>query len=126
MFSTNRGALAASTAIALALLAAPAVAQAQVTYDFNLPAQPLADSLRDDGRTNAPIFFKTADGFQRAIAQSRNTFRGDVLFSYQPNPGTVFFAGYGSTLVEPDPLRFAQLRRTVDGLFFKVSYLFRV
>jgi hypothetical protein len=84
------------------------------------------DSLRDDGRTNAPIFFRTANGFERAVAQSRNTFRGDVLFSYQPNPGTVFFAGYGSTLVEPDPLRFAQLRRTVDGVFVKVSYLFRV
>jgi hypothetical protein len=44
-----------------------------------------------------------------------------------PNPGTVVFAGYGNTLAnaEDDP-RTARLRRTVDGLFVKVSYLFRL
>jgi hypothetical protein len=85
------------------------------------------DSLRDDSRTNAPVVFRTASGrFVRAAATSSNTFRGDVLFSYQPNPGTVFFAGYGSSAAEPDPLRFGQLRRTTDGFFLKWSYLFRV
>jgi hypothetical protein len=85
------------------------------------------DSLRDDGRTNAPVFFRTSTGrFVRAAATSSNTFRGDVLFSYQPSPGTVFFAGYGSSAAEPDPLRFGQLRRTNDGFFLKWSYLFRV
>ncbi|GLC23614.1 carbohydrate binding family 9 domain-containing protein [Roseisolibacter agri] len=84
------------------------------------------DSLRDEGRTQAPVFFRTANGYVRAGAQRSNTFRGDVLFSYQPNPGTVFFAGYGSSASEPDPLRFGQLRRTTDGFFLKWSYLFRV
>ena len=33
------------------------------------------------------------------------TFRSDWLFSYQPTPGTVIFAGYGTGLEEPDLLR---------------------
>ncbi|MGZ8377414.1 MAG: DUF5916 domain-containing protein [Gemmatirosa sp.] len=84
------------------------------------------DSLRDEGRTQAPVFFRTATGYVRAAATRSNTFRGDVLFSYVPSPGTVFFAGYGSSAAEPDPLRFGQLRRTTDGFFLKWSYLFRV
>ncbi|MDF1504126.1 DUF5916 domain-containing protein [Roseisolibacter sp. H3M3-2] len=84
------------------------------------------DSLRDEGRTQQPVFLRTANGFVRAGAQRSNTFRGDVLFSFVPNPGTVFFAGYGSSASEPDPLRFGQLRRTTDGFFLKWSYLFRV
>ncbi len=89
------------------------------------------DDLRDYTRTEAPllIFDPGADDFVRATAFDHQTFRGDVLFSYQPNPGTVLFAGYGSTLRDPvdpdDPLR-TGLRRADDGFFFKMSYLFRM
>ena len=52
-----------------------------------------------------------------------------MLFSYQPGPGTVLFAGYGSTLLDPsdpaDPLR-GGLRRVADGFFLKMSYLFHM
>ena len=54
-----------------------------------------------------------------------NAFRGDVLFSYKPTPGTVFFLGYGASLTEPDAFRFQNLSRTSDGFFLKASYLFR-
>lgn len=54
-----------------------------------------------------------------------NSLRADWLFSYRPTPGTVFFAGYGNTMREPDPLRFQQLRRVDDAFFVKASYLFR-
>ena len=84
------------------------------------------DSLRDDSRTNAPILIRRGDTYVRAGATESNVFRGDVLFSYQPTPGTVFFAGYGSTLTEPDALRFGDLRRASDGFFVKLSYLFRL
>jgi hypothetical protein len=42
-------------------------------------------------------------------------------------PGTVLFAGYGNTLanLDEDP-RTARLRRTSDGFFLKLSYLFRL
>jgi hypothetical protein len=84
------------------------------------------DSLRDDSRTNDPILIRNADGtFRRAVAQERGGLRWDGLFSYQPNPGTVFFFGYGSTLASPRFLDTGMLERTRDGFFLKASYLFR-
>ena len=65
------------------------------------------DDLRDDSRTNLPIVVRdSATGaYARALGFERNAFRVDTLFSYQPTPGTVFFAGYGSSLTEPESLR---------------------
>jgi hypothetical protein len=56
----------------------------------------------------------------------RDRLRVDALFSHQPPPGTVFFAGYSSFLTEPRGLQFGSLRRTNDGFFLKASYLFRL
>jgi hypothetical protein len=85
------------------------------------------DALRDEGRTNFPvlIFDDELGDYVRAARQSDNGFRADYLFSYRPNPGTVVFVGYGSSLVEDRELRFTGLRRTTDGFFVKLSYLFR-
>jgi hypothetical protein len=58
--------------------------------------------------------------------ETSNEFRMDWLFSYRPVPGTLFYLGYGSTLEEPEEFRFRDLRRTADGFFGKVSYLFRM
>jgi hypothetical protein len=55
-----------------------------------------------------------------------NDFRNDVLFSYKPTPGTVFFLGYGASLTESEAFRFGNLSRTSDGFFLKASYLFRM
>jgi hypothetical protein len=88
------------------------------------------DALRDDTRTDAPILiYDPAVGdFVRTTPFKHRSFRGDLLFSYQPTPGTVLFAGYGSTLRDPvdpaDPLR-TGFRRADDGFFLKMSYLFR-
>ena len=84
------------------------------------------DSLRDEGGTNFPILIKSGSTFARAGAQSTNRFRADALFSYQPSPGTVLFAGYGSTLQETDPFAFRRLDRQSDAFFLKMSYLFRM
>jgi hypothetical protein len=84
------------------------------------------DDLRDDSRTELPIFYKVGSEHVRALGYERNRFRADWLFSYQPVPGTVFFAGYGSTLSEPEALRFRGLSRVNDGFFVKFSYLFRM
>jgi len=86
------------------------------------------DALRDDSRTGLPILIRDpATGvFAPSPGFERNRFRVDGLFSYQPTPGTVFFAGYSSFLAEPRGLQFDQLRRTNDGFFLKVSYLFRL
>jgi len=86
------------------------------------------DTLRDDGRTELPIVIRDpATGvYEPSLRSERNRFRVDWLFSYQPTPGTVVFAGYGSTLTEAEGLRFRGLRRDTDGFFLKVSYLFRM
>ena len=55
-----------------------------------------------------------------------NVFSTDWLFSYRPVPGTLAYFGYGSTLEEPREFRFQDLRRTRDGFFGKISYLFRL
>ena len=82
------------------------------------------DSLRDDSRTNDPLLVKTATGYRRATAVNRGGLRADWLFSYQPNPGTVLFIGYGSS-VASDEFRPTSLDRVSDGFFVKWSYLFR-
>ena len=86
------------------------------------------DDLRDDSRTNLPIYIRNAAGqYERAAKNYVKSFRADWLFSYQPTPGTVLFAGYGNTLADlDDDTRTARLRRTTDGFFLKLSYLFRL
>ncbi|HEX2212461.1 MAG TPA: DUF5916 domain-containing protein, partial [Mycobacterium sp.] len=84
-------------------------------------------ALRDDSRTNDPVLIRRADGtFRRADAVQRSGFRADWLFSYQPNPGTVLFAGYGTSLSGAAFFEPQDLERTTDGFFVKVSYLFRI
>ena len=86
------------------------------------------DSLRDDSRTNDPILIRdpSTGVYSRAAARTTNAVRLDWLVSYHPTPGTVFYAGYGNSLTEPDALAFRDLHRTSDGFFVKFSYLFRM
>jgi Domain of unknown function (DUF5916) len=97
------------------------------------------DALRDEGRTGRPIitFDECADNaYQVTVACQRSFFRGDFLFSYQPNPGTVVFVGYGAGYTDtrlaaqqfefPRSLGFRGYNRTDDALFVKASYLFRL
>ena len=112
------------------------IARAKIEYQLSRPLfirvvgqyiQDQTDSLRDDSRTNAPILIVRPDGsVQRAAASSSNLFHADVLLSYQPVPGTVVFAGYGSNMLDEDAFQFRGLTRTDDAFFLKLSYLFRL
>jgi hypothetical protein len=83
------------------------------------------EALRDP-TTHAPILVRSSTGvFRPSTRTLSNGFRTDWLFSYQPTPGTVIFAGYGSTMTEPETFRFSNLERQTDGFFVKLSYLFR-
>jgi hypothetical protein len=86
------------------------------------------DALRDAGRTELPVYIRNpVDGtYARADALTRNSFRTDWLFSYQPNPGTVIFAGYGSSMMDSNSFDFRDVTRTADGFFVKLSYLLRL
>jgi hypothetical protein len=79
------------------------------------------DTLRDP-RSGDPLLVSGAP----PARGTQTEFRNDFLFSYKPNPGTVLFFGYGSSLIEADPFSFRRLSRTGDGFFLKASYLFRM
>jgi uncharacterized protein DUF5916 len=112
----------------------------RVVGDYNSYTQ---DALRDDSRTNAPIVAPAPPNGDLApvYAYRSNFFRGDYLFSYQPNPGTVVFVGYGRGFqgfdtTDPqwpadDPTwrpgrRATDLLPVSDAVFVKLSYLFRM
>jgi hypothetical protein len=85
------------------------------------------DALRDP-RSDDPILLRdpTTGTYSRSTKMATNDFRVDWLFSFRPNPGTVVFAGYGSSLSERDAFTLRTLRRVRDGFFVKISYLFRL
>jgi hypothetical protein len=78
-----------------------------------------------DPRDETPLAISSGDLFVRAGKTTIRDFRMDWLFNFVPSPGTVVFAGYGSSLTERDAFRFRDLERVRDGYFVKVSYLFR-
>jgi hypothetical protein len=85
------------------------------------------DSLRDDSRTNLPVYFRNADGsLARAAAFDRLRGRLDFLFSYLPTPGTVIYLGYGNTSRADRPGGTQGLQPNRDVFFMKFSYLFRL
>ena len=85
------------------------------------------DALRDASRTDDPVLIRASDGsFRPAAAVERGGFRADWLFSYQPSPGTVLFAGYGTSLNGAEFFQPRDMERTADGFFIKLSYLFRI
>ncbi len=83
------------------------------------------EALRD-WRTGRVLMVRQDNGaLMPAIGSRSNLLRADWLFSYRPSPGTVFFAGYGSSLTEPDGLAFDRMQRVSDGLFVKLSWVMR-
>lgn len=58
-------------------------------------------------------------------APQLNPLRLDLLLSWRPSPGTVAFLGYGREVTDDEAFRFDGLAPRADGLFLKLSYLFR-
>ena len=83
------------------------------------------DSLRDDSRSNHRVLLLTPSGYVPASAVERGGLRFDWLFSYQPNPGTVFFAGYGASYGNDELYAVSDIPRTADNFFVKLSYVWR-
>jgi hypothetical protein len=84
------------------------------------------DDLRDETRTFLPLIINGT----KALATRSASLHGDWLFSYQPNPGTVLFFGYGTEAdATPDArarFTYQPLVRANDYFFVKLSYLFRM
>ena len=86
------------------------------------------DALRDDSRTNNPllVYDATNQSWVRTQERTDNNLHGEFLFSSKPTPGTVFYAGYGADLTEPEAFGFRSMLRRNDAFFLKASYLFRL
>lgn len=83
------------------------------------------EALRD-WKTGQILLRRRSDGAYVPVTATRsNILQADLLFSYRPSPGTVFFAGYGSSMTEPNALSFSGLERSSDGIFVKLSWVMR-
>jgi hypothetical protein len=71
--------------------------------------------------TGAPLLLSNGDAASSSLIR---TLRVDWLISFEPNPGTVAFFGYGSTLDRPEDVG-RPFRRDADGFFVKLAYQFR-
>ena len=91
-------------------------ARALVQYDLEDRS-----ALRDP-RTERPILI----GGEPVDASESGEFQTQLLLQYEPSPGTIFYVGY-SRLEEGDrTYRPSGLDPVEDGLFLKLSYLFRI
>ena len=79
------------------------------------------DALQDPA-TGGPILISGSV----AEARQGGTVQGQFLLQYQPSPGTIFYVGY-SRLMEGDySYGLEEKDPRQDGLFVKLSYLFRI
>jgi hypothetical protein len=75
-----------------------------------------------DPRSGAPILI----GGVPADAREEGTVQGQFLLQYQPSPGTIFYVGYSRIMEGDYSYRWSDKDPVADGLFVKLSYLFRV
>jgi hypothetical protein len=78
-------------------------------------------SLRDP-TTGLPILLSGTEPSERNVGE----FQGQFLLQYQPSPGTIFVVGYTRIMEGERTYRLTRLDPTQDGLFVKLSYLFRL
>ncbi|MEJ2538576.1 MAG: DUF5916 domain-containing protein [Gemmatimonadota bacterium] len=75
-----------------------------------------------DPTTGYPI---TVGGTPVAAIDTGN-FQGQALIQYEPSPGTIFYVGYSRAEVGARGYSLAEMNPVADGLFIKLSYLFRL
>ncbi len=56
----------------------------------------------------------------------RGTFQGQLLLSYEPSPGTIFYAGYSRIMQGVSTYALGRMDPMADGFFVKISYRFRL
>ena len=65
------------------------------------------------------------DGCDLLEGSEANDLYFEALLSYEPTPGTVFFAGYSREMDDPTAFGFRNVQTQQDGFFMKVSYRYR-
>jgi hypothetical protein len=87
-----------------------------VQYELTDRAQVL------DRASGAPVLYA---GYP-LDAQSDGEFQGQFLLQYEPSPGTIFYIGYTRLMEGDRTYRLGRMDPTEEGLFLKLSYLFRM
>jgi Domain of unknown function (DUF5916) len=59
-------------------------------------------------------------------SRSTGEFQGQFLVQYEPSPGTIFYIGYTRLMEGAKSYRLSSMNPTEEGLFMKISYLFRM
>jgi hypothetical protein len=59
-------------------------------------------------------------------SREEGSVQGQFLLQYQPSPGTIFYVGYSGIMDGDYSYGLRQKDRSQDGLFLKISYLFRM
>ena len=79
------------------------------------------DALRDP-TTGRPILI----GDEVVGPRDDGTFLTQMLVQYEPSPGTIFFVGFSRTMQGPSGYTVSDMDPVSEGLFAKVSYVFRL
>jgi len=58
-------------------------------------------------------------------SRSSGEFQSQFLVQYEPSPGTIFFAGYSRLMRGAESYRLSSMDPIEEGIFLKISYLFR-
>ncbi len=78
-----------------------------------------------DPDTGAPLSYCSDDSCSELGGSESNDISLELLLSYEPTPGSVFFLGYSRRMRDTERFRFRDVQSRADGLFMKLSYRFR-
>ena len=92
------------------------LADLRFTWQFDLASALRIILIRNETKRNPGSYSFDVD--RRSVSVD-----AQVLYSYQINPQSVFYAGYSSSALDND--RLPDLRKTADTFFAKFSYAWR-
>jgi len=90
---------------------------ARVTVQYELDER---EALKDPTTGKPLAIFGQAQG-----AGSTGEFQGQLLLQYEPSPGTIFYVGFSRFMEGERSYRLSTMNPVEEGLFVKMSYLFR-
>jgi hypothetical protein len=79
------------------------------------------DARRDPASGNPLVIYGTT-----STPLNVGRFEGQFLLAYEPSPGTIFYVGYSLMREGHDTYDLSSMEPMADGLFVKLSYLFRL
>lgn len=92
------------------------MARAIVQYDLDE-----REALKDPTSGKQLAIFGQPQG-----TRSTGEFQGQFLLQYEPSPGTIFYIGFSRLMEGERSYRVSTMNPVEEGIFLKLSYLFRM